>query len=132
MRRLRDENDLLFLVDKVIEYLKEYKDDEKLAWVAIIKAEHVYYKSDTIYATIKKRLPADNKTVYFVNEKESSMLVIKGLIQLISKNASSRINIKATLFQIYHLALHNNYFEAKTILLKSNLAEVISSYDYFI
>jgi hypothetical protein len=31
MRRLRDENDLLFLVDKVIEYLKEYKDDEKLA-----------------------------------------------------------------------------------------------------
>ena len=70
--------------------------------------------------------------MYFVNEKESSMLVIKGLIQLISKNASSRINIKATLFQIYHLALHNNYFEAKTILLKSNLAEVISSYDYFI
>lgn len=50
MRRLRDENELLFLIDKVIDYLKKFGDHEKLARVAIVKAEHVYYKNDSIYA----------------------------------------------------------------------------------
>ncbi len=87
MRRLRDENALLFLIDQVTNYLNEYKEDEKMARVAMIKIEYLYCKNDSVYAQIKSKITAEDqlKNVYFPVVAEDD---IAKLVEIIIKHGA--------------------------------------------
>ncbi len=66
-RRLKDENNLLYLSDELISLLKTFNDNEKIARVSLIKLEHVYYKKDKLMEKIKASLkPEQLKEVYIL------------------------------------------------------------------
>jgi Eukaryotic translation initiation factor 3 subunit 8 N-terminus len=54
MQRLQDELALLALAQKASDYLEGIGDARKQARVALRRVEHFYYKSDAIYAAMRK------------------------------------------------------------------------------
>jgi len=56
LQRLRDECVLLKQCDNVIAFFKKHKQTDKVAQVALIKLDHVYYKTDSIYENTKNAL----------------------------------------------------------------------------
>jgi hypothetical protein len=62
IKRIQDENALLYIVDKVADFFTSFEQWGYLARVGIIKMTYLYYKNDSIYARIKSRLAAKGKT----------------------------------------------------------------------
>ena len=56
LQRINDENKLLFLIDSTTELLSQFDLDVFRARIALIKLTYLYYKNDSIYAKIKKRI----------------------------------------------------------------------------
>lgn len=116
IQRIQDENALLYIVDQVSEFFAQFSQDGYLARVGIIKLTYLYYKNDTIYARIKSRLAAKGKTptkpsndltgIYIC---EDSASVVARLVKQIQVSGNPRMKVKAVLYQIYHLALHNRF-----------------------
>ncbi len=49
LKRINDENELLFLIDKVGAFLSEFELDMYRARIAVIKLQYLYYKNDSLY-----------------------------------------------------------------------------------
>ncbi|KAI7845552.1 hypothetical protein COHA_000843 [Chlorella ohadii] len=54
MERLKDEAVLLALAQKVSDYLQAHNELDKLAGVALKRIQHFYYKTDVVYAAMRK------------------------------------------------------------------------------
>ena len=63
------------------------------------------------------------KNVYFM---EDSAAVIEQIVQLVKRIGQPKMRVKATLLQVYHLALHNNVIVAKDLLQKTHIGQIIS------
>ncbi len=117
---------LIKLCDRLIAYLNKHTDTEQVARISLIKLERVYYKHDDIYAKTKEQLKAHpNKLeeLYFPEGPTDNM--IKDLVQLVTEHLPLRMKVKAILLQCYHHAIHNRYFDAKDLLMKSRIAQII-------
>lgn len=95
--------------------------------MSVIKLQYLYYKSDNVQERIRDRLqqrgrPEEISRVYFV---ENSCKVIADLVLNVHKFGQPKLRVKATLFQVYHLALHNQIEEAKDLLMKTQMSSVI-------
>jgi len=51
--------------------------------------------------------------------------MIEKLVKLIVKNSPGRMKIRAILLQCYHHAIHDRYFEAKDLLMKARISQII-------
>ena len=68
--RLRDECVLLYQFDEAIAFLTKLKESEKVARVSLMKLDHIYYKTDNVYARTKEALkgqPDKLKEVYLID-----------------------------------------------------------------
>ena len=63
MQRINDENNLLFLIDKVSTFLQEFDLEMFRSRIAIIKLQYLYYKNDIIYDQIRQRIEAKGKNL---------------------------------------------------------------------
>ena len=63
------------------------------------------------------------KNVYFM---EDSAAVIEQIVQLVKRIGQPKMRVKATLLQVYHMALHNNVIVAKDLLQKTHIGQIIS------
>jgi len=63
LQRINDENELLFLIDKVSAFLSEFELDMFRARIAVIKLQYLYYKNDSIYEQIRQRIAAKGKNL---------------------------------------------------------------------
>lgn len=72
LHRIQDENKLLFLIDKVLAFFKEFDQLEHAARSAIVKLTYVYYKNDSIYERIRSRLAAKGKATEAGSNDEST------------------------------------------------------------
>lgn len=124
--RLRDECHLVKQCDAIMEYLARQGDQEKQARVGLIKLERIYYKHDSLYEKTKAALKGQTdklNEIYFLSEP--SMDVVQKLVDLISRYSNPKLVQKAIMLQIYHLAIHNKYAEAKDLMLKSHIFQTI-------
>lgn len=62
------------------------------------------------------------KNVYFL---EDSVKAIEDLVSKVHKFGTPKLRVKATLYQVYHHALHNKIEEAKDLLMKTHMSHVI-------
>jgi hypothetical protein len=111
------------MLDKVIKFLRDFDQDEYCSRVGIIKLTYIYYKNDSLYTQIKEKFQKRGQSVdpntYIV---ENSQETIHDLVQMIQKYATTtKHRNKATLYQIYHHALHNRLREAKQIMMSSHM-----------
>lgn len=129
LERINDENKLLFLIDETMELLNKFDLNMFKARISLIKLTYLYYKNDLLYTKIKKRIETKGgdtvsqlKGIYFLEDSSST---IDEIVKLVIKYGQQKMRIKATLLQVYHLALHNNVSAAKDLLMKTHIGQII-------
>lgn len=152
VERLKHEKAVCRIIDRMQAY---YESDMKrtqpgeLCRVYLLKIDHIYYKFDGRVIKqmqqrekFKRRVSsqdADGKQVEGDGDKENvdeqvitdtSADVMNQLCKYIYANDNTqRATTQAILSHIYHLALHDNYFEARDLMLMSHLQGNIGKAD---
>lgn len=114
----------MFLLDNTLNFLKSFEQVEDHARVGLIKLTYIYFKKDIMYDRIKARYEEKKMEVpancYIVTE---STRTIAELVALVQQNGNPKHRMRATLYQIYHHAIHNRLREAKDIMMKSHISQ---------
>ncbi|XP_048505751.1 eukaryotic translation initiation factor 3 subunit C isoform X2 [Athalia rosae] len=122
VERLKDEKRVATIIDKVQEYLERHNNVSELCRVYLRKIEHLYYKFDpTVLKQKDGELGADIVTSVQVMEKLCKFVY--------AKDGTDRLRTRAILSHIYHHALHDNWFQARDLILMSHLQESINHSD---
>lgn len=123
VERLKDEKRVSNIIDKVQAYLETQEDiDAELCRIYMRKIEHLYYKFDPLVLQQKQgKLAPDVQT---------SVQVMDRLCKFIyDKDQTDRLRTRAILSHVYHHALHDNWFQARDLILMSHLQEAIQHSD---
>ncbi|KAK2168655.1 hypothetical protein LSH36_15g12053 [Paralvinella palmiformis] len=145
VERLKDENRVCTIIDKVDRYLEGRGTSNELCRVYMRKISHLYYKFDH-QAMIKLRenkqkekdvekiIPSflsDTLTTDKTEDKpmESRVIMDKLCKYIYAKDTTDWIRTRAILCHIYHHALHDRWFEARDLMLMSHLQDTIQHSD---
>ncbi|XP_035212383.1 eukaryotic translation initiation factor 3 subunit C-like [Stegodyphus dumicola] len=145
VERLKDETVVCNIIERLQNYLEGRGTPSELCRIYLRRIEHLYYKFDTrvfkkkekmgystafngtVNGTINGNVSAENEGK---EEEETSADLITKLCKFIcAKDTTDRIRTQATLFRIYHLALHDEWFHARDLLLMSHLQNTIEHSD---
>jgi translation initiation factor 3 subunit C len=122
MLRLRDECVLVKQCEKVMAFLETSQDLANKARVGMVKLEHIYYKADSLYAKTKEALkgkPEQLKELWFPSTDSKSE--VQALVDMAFEHCAHKVRVKAVCLQLYHLAIHNHFFEARDLVLRTRL-----------
>lgn len=122
VERLKDESKVSTIIDKTMKYLERTNVPSELCRIYLRKIEHVYYKFDP--RVLQKQtgdLPEDH--IHSVQETDKLCKFIY------AKDNTDRLRTRAILSHIYHHALHDNWFQARDLVLMSHLQETIQHSD---
>ncbi|VDN51587.1 unnamed protein product [Dracunculus medinensis] len=122
IEKLKGEKDLCALIEKAMDYMHGlYKDkgiflDEEICKLYMLRIEHVYYK----YESEDSIEPG----------QESSIDLMERLCkEVYSRDETKRLRQRAMLCQIYHLALHDKWHQARDLMLMSHLQSTVDHSD---
>ncbi|ENN79282.1 eukaryotic translation initiation factor 3 subunit C [Dendroctonus ponderosae] len=122
VERLKDESKVSTIIDKTMKYLERTNVPSELCRIYLRKIEHVYYKFDPRVLQQKSgELPEDH--IHSVQETDKLCKFIY------AKDNTDRLRTRAILSHIYHHALHDNWFQARDLVLMSHLQETIQHSD---
>ena len=111
----------------MLAFLHSFDQAEIASRVSIIKLTYLYYKSDTTYTAIKERFAAKDrpvdKNVYIIEDSYKS---IEDLVKQVHENGRTRDKVKAMLYHVYHHSLHNRLKEAKDVMMKSHMSQLVN------
>lgn len=120
--RLKDEVAVTKIIESVLKYFERVGNNNELCRVYLRKIEHLYYKFDPEVLKKKKGdLPETTVTSVEVMEKLCKFIY--------SKDDTDRIRTRAILAHIYHHAMHDNWFQARDLVLMSHLQDNIDVAD---
>lgn len=141
VERLTDETSLYAIIVRVMAYCERIQTtpDVEAAQDIVNRAiqrrlEHLYFKPSQVIGileeTIWKQLPeaSDSKIAPRTLGSDSANLV-KTLCTYLYQHSEGIIRARAMLSQAYFLALHDNYYQSRDMLLMSHLQETIGSFD---
>ncbi|XP_055325708.1 eukaryotic translation initiation factor 3 subunit C [Sitodiplosis mosellana] len=120
--RLKDEIRVTTVIEQVLQYIERVGGETEICRVYLRKIDHLYYKFDPNVLK-KKNKEIDENTVTSVNVMEKLCRYIY------AKDQTDRLRTRAILSHIYHHALHDNWFQARDLLLMSHLQENIQHSD---
>ncbi|KAF2098079.1 eukaryotic translation initiation factor 3 subunit C [Rhizodiscina lignyota] len=139
--RLRDEADLYSCIVRALLYVESLKSNPKLEAsqdsvnrVVMRRLEHIYFKPSQVVAILEentwKRMSenADSKITPRAESTNTEGLV-QTLCTYLFQNSEGIIRARAMLCQVYFLALHEQYYQARDMMLMSHLQETISNFD---
>lgn len=122
VERLKDESRVSVIIDKTMLYLERTNVPSELCRIYLRKIEHVYYKFDP--RVLQQKAGELPKDVY------TSVQEMDKLCKFIyAKDNTDRLRTRAILSHIYHHALHDNWFQARDLVLMSHLQETIQHSD---
>lgn len=120
VERLKDEVTVTKLIEQVLKYVEIQGSPIEICRVYLRKIDHLYYKFDPNVLR-KKKGQFDGKTS--VDEMEKLCHFIY------SNDNTDRLRTRAILSHIFHHALHDNWFQARDLVLMSHLQESIQHSD---
>ncbi|XP_051163189.1 eukaryotic translation initiation factor 3 subunit C isoform X1 [Leptopilina boulardi] len=122
VERLKDEKQVASIIDKVQEYLERKGTVSEICRVYLRKIEHLYYKFDpTVLKQKDGEIAKDVVTTVQVMEKLCKYVY--------AHDGTDRLRTRAILSHIYHHGLHDNWFQARDLMLMSHLQETIQHSD---
>ncbi|XP_058800849.1 eukaryotic translation initiation factor 3 subunit C [Phymastichus coffea] len=122
VERLKDEKAVSSIIDKVQQYLERSDSASELCRIYLRKIEHLYYKFDANVLKQKDgEIPKDTVTSIQVMDKLCKYIY--------AHDETDRLRTRAILSHIYHHALHDNWFQARDLVLMSHLQETIQHSD---
>ncbi|KAL5278443.1 EIF3C family protein [Megaselia abdita] len=122
VERLKDEVNVTKIIDSVSEYIERVGNSNEICRVYLRKIEHLYYKFDpTVLNKKYGKLPNTTRTSVDDMQKLCNFIY--------TNDETDRIRTRAILVHIYHHALHDNWFQARDLVLMSHLQDNIDSAD---
>ncbi|KAK2759422.1 Translation initiation factor 3 subunit c [Arachnomyces sp. PD_36] len=141
IERLSDEQQLYNNIVRALSYVENLAENEKtdarqdsVNRVLMRRLEHIYFKPSQVVTILEdgswKALPAhiDTKVTPRKSRTDAPTLV-QTLCNYLFKHSDGIIRARAMLCQIYFLALHDNYYRSRDLMLMSHLTENISNFD---
>lgn len=120
--RLKDEVTVTSIIEEVVKYVERLGNEMETCRIYLRKIDHLYYKFDpNVLKKRKGQLPAN--TLTSVDEMERLCRFIY------AKDQTDRLRTRAILSHIFHHALHDNWFQARDLVLMSHLQETIHHSD---
>lgn len=141
IERLSDEQQLYNNIVRALSYVENLNDKEKtdsrqdsVNRVLMRRLEHIYFKPSQVVTILEdgswKALPAHIDTkVTPRNSRTDAPGLVQTLCNYLFKHSDGIIRARAMLCQIYFLALHDNYYRSRDLMLMSHLTENISNFD---
>ncbi|KAK3073500.1 Translation initiation factor 3 subunit c [Teratosphaeriaceae sp. CCFEE 6253] len=141
VERLQDEGSLYSNIVRAMLYAERLRSNPKLETpqeslnrVVMRRLEHLYFKpaqvvtilEETTWKVVSEDL--DSKITPRADGTDINSLV-QTLAVYLFKNAEGIIRARAMLCQIYFLALHDEYYKSRDMILMSHLQDTISSFD---
>ncbi|XP_023029962.1 eukaryotic translation initiation factor 3 subunit c [Leptinotarsa decemlineata] len=124
VERLKDEVKVSSIIDKTMKYLEITNVPTELCRIYLRKIDHLYYKLD------KKVLKQKAGDLSVSKDEMTSVQEMEKLCKYVyAKDATDRLRTRAILSHIYHHALHDNWFQARDLVLMSHLQETIQHSD---
>ncbi|KAL4954306.1 eukaryotic translation initiation factor 3 subunit C [Aspergillus filifer] len=139
--RLSDEKDLYTNLVRTQIYVeglnKKEKNDQRqdsLNRVVMRRLEHIYFKPSQVITILEdgteKALPSELETSITTRGSTSGAeALVQTLCNYLFKNSDGILRARAMLAQIYFLALHDQYYRARDLMLMSHLSENIANFD---
>lgn len=118
--RLKDEVTVTKLIEQVLKYVEVQGTPLEVCRVYLRKIDHLYYKFDPNVLK-KKKGQFDSRSS--VDEMEKICHFIY------ANDNTDRLRTRAILSHIFHHALHDNWFQARDLVLMSHLQETIQHSD---
>lgn len=119
VERLKDEVRVSALIDRVCQVVERDGSPQEICRAYLRKIDHLYYKFDP--RAIKKDLSPGEETTIKKMERLCKYIY--------ANDDSDRLRTRAILSHIYHHALHDNWFQARDLLLMSHLQENVQHSD---
>lgn len=143
IERLSDETLLYTNIVRGQLYLERIKSipglpatQDSINRVIMRRLEHVYFKPSQVVTILEentaKALAASNTSNSSITPENTSQdisLLVQTLCNYLFSNAEGIIRARAMLCQIFFLALHEQYFRARDMMLMSHLQETIAQFD---
>ena len=141
VERLTDEGSLYTNIVRALIYAERLKatprleaSQESINRVVMRRLEHVYFKPSQVITILEEKtwneIPAnlDSTTTPRAESSDVTKLV-QTLASYLFQHAEGIHKGRAMLCQIYHLALHDQYYKARDMMLMSHLQETIGNFD---
>ncbi|XP_065365981.1 eukaryotic translation initiation factor 3 subunit C [Calliphora vicina] len=120
--RLKDEVNVTRIIESVLQYFEKIGNNNERCRIYLRKIEHLYYKFDPEVLKRKRgEVPATTSTTVEVMDRLCKFIY--------AKDDTDRIRTRAILAHIYHHALHDNWFQARDLVLMSHLQDNIDVAD---
>ena len=141
VERLQDEGGLYTDIVRSMLYCERLMEDSRLERskdsinrVVMRRLEHVYFKPSTVVAKVEddtwKDIPSQLESKITPRAEHSDVtILVNKLSGYLFENSDGIIRARAMLCQIYYLALHDNYYRSRDMMLMSHLQETIGSFD---
>jgi translation initiation factor 3 subunit C len=142
IERLQDEGALYNIIFRGLLYYEMLKKDasldilqESLNRIVARRLEHLYFKPAQVVKILEESSwnavgdKVDSAITPRGQSKDDAAHLINTLATYLFANSEGIIRARAMLFQIYFLALHDEYYKARDMMLMSHLSEAISSFD---
>lgn len=130
VKRLHDEHKLLILGERILKFYKEKNDDLNVAKASLIMLDHLYSKHNSVYRKMQKlveKRSEQERNKFYILHPEETEGKIKELVKNVFEEGYSRsYRIQATLYQIYHHAIHNRFYTARNQMSNAQLSEKIN------
>lgn len=123
VERLKDEPRVMTILDTTQALLeKTSAPASDMCRIFLQRINHIYFKFDPEVIQQKHgEIPAT---------QETSMTLMDKMCKFIyAKDATDRLRTRAILFHIYHHAIHDNWYEARDLMLMSHLQDTITHSD---
>lgn len=122
VERLKDESKVSGIIDKTMRYLERTNVPSEVCRIYLRKIDHLYYKFDP---RVLQQKAGDQPKDLFTSVREMEKLCKF----IYAKDNTDRLRTRAILSHIYHHALHDNWFQARDLVLMSHLQETIQHSD---
>ncbi|KAJ1983303.1 Translation initiation factor 3 subunit c [Dimargaris verticillata] len=134
LTRLRDQSKLYCLIARAQRYFESRKLQDSLARAMMRRIEQLYYKPDAVIRSLESNLKeqcaaAASSSILGTTANMEPAVLIHKLCSHLYYNADAMTRTRAILCQIYSIALHDRFHEARDLLLMSHLQEGIQHMD---
>ncbi|XP_063867865.1 eukaryotic translation initiation factor 3 subunit C-like [Scylla paramamosain] len=119
---LRDEIRVCAIIDKLLKYKEEKGMPADICRVYLRKIEHLYYKYEPRAAKqAVGELPTTDDTTLAEMDRLCKYIYVR--------DNTDRLRTRAVLCHIYHMSLHDKWYEARDLMLMAHLQETIHHSD---
>ncbi|KAL4759674.1 translation initiation factor eIF3 core subunit c [Aspergillus foveolatus] len=106
---------------------------DSLNRVVMRRLEHIYFKPSQVITILEdgtdKALPSELETSITTRGNSDAQTLVQTLCNYLFRNSDGILRARAMLAQIYFLALHDQYYRARDLMLMSHLSENIANFD---